>query len=78
MGVTRSGIAIRRGRGAGLVLPLETPPGASAEPMERPTEEAGVVAPMGCDLRLELEVAEDEIVAEGAPLANVVDPARGY
>lgn len=60
-----------RARGAGLVLPMETPPYASDAPVVMLTEEAAMVAPRGCDLRLDLEVAEDEVVAEGAPLARL-------
>jgi Na+-transporting NADH:ubiquinone oxidoreductase subunit A len=50
---------------------METPPYASEAPVAMPTEEAAVVAPRGCDLRLDLEVAEDQVVAEGAPLARL-------
>ncbi len=65
-----------RGRSAGRVLPMETPPHASEAPVAIPTEEAVVVAPRGCDLRLDPETAEDRVLAEGAPLARL-RPAAG-
>lgn len=71
MGLGRGGMAILHGSGGGLVLPMQTPPFARETPVEMLTEEAAVVAPRGSDLRLDMEVAEDELVAEGAPLARL-------
>jgi Na+-transporting NADH:ubiquinone oxidoreductase subunit A len=71
MGAERGGMAILRRRGEGLVLPMQTPPFASEHPVEMLTEEAAVVAPRGTDMRLDMQVAEDQVVAEGAPLARL-------
>lgn len=71
MGGGRSGMMMLQRQGEGLDLPMRTPPFASDTPVDMPTEEAAVIAPRGGDLRLDMEVAEGEIVAEGAPLARL-------
>lgn len=71
MGMTPGGLCAFLGRGAGLILPLETPPLVNAAPTDMLTEEAALVAPHGCDLRLDMDVTEGQMVAEGAPLARV-------
>ncbi|MDG4647329.1 Na(+)-translocating NADH-quinone reductase subunit A [Roseibacterium sp. SDUM158017] len=71
-----TGIGTGRGiaHGRGLVLSMETPPLAGGTaPVDAPTEEAALVAPRGCEMRIDMVAAEDEVLAEGAPIARLRD-----
>lgn len=58
---------------SGLNLNLASPPPGASEPEDAVTEEAGLRPPSGGPLRVEVLVKEDEIVAQGAPLARLRD-----
>ena len=60
---------------AGLTLPIPTAPLAGTVE-DAPTDEAALAAPPGAALRVEVAVAEGEVVAAGAVLARLrADPA---
>ncbi len=59
--------------GAGLTPRFPSPPPSGREPEDVVTEEAGVCPPVGMSPRVVPLVAEDEVVAQGAPVAALRD-----